>query len=192
MTIPTQKTDESGEARGAIAAERHVADLRQAFDASFAAPPRDVERSGHLVLAIQAGGQGYVIRLSDVDGVHECRKIVPLPESPPGLLGITGIRGRLFAVHALASLLGLPASREKPRWLLLAGGDEPVAIGVTSIEACLEVNPADLVPVEGATHGEGHVREIVTLAGQARGVLVLESLVALAKRRAGETREESQ
>jgi chemotaxis signal transduction protein len=178
-----------------IAAERHVAELRQAFDASFAAPARDRDRSGALVLAIQAGGQGYAIRLSDIGGVHECRKVVPLPESPPGLLGITGIRGRLFAVHALASLLGLSSSsspHESPRWLLIAGGDEPVAIGITAIEACLEVSPADLVPVDGATDSGAHVREIVTLGGQARGVLVLESLVAIARQRAGERREGAQ
>ncbi|MDI1479450.1 chemotaxis protein CheW [Polyangium sp. y55x31] len=173
----------------AIAAERHVAELRRAFDASFAAPPRDADRSGELVLAIQAGGQGYAIRLSDIDGVHECRKVVPLPEGPPGLLGITGIRGRLFSVHALGSLLGLPTWNEKPRWLLIAGGDEPIAIGVASIEACLEVSPADLVPVDSAQEGDAHIREIVTVAGQARGVLVLESLVARALQRAGERRE---
>ncbi|HVK69136.1 MAG TPA: chemotaxis protein CheW, partial [Polyangium sp.] len=170
-------------------AERHVAELRHAFDASFAAPPRNAEQSGELVLAIQAGGQGYAIRLSDIDGVHECRKVVPLPGSPPGLLGITGIRGRLFAVHALGSLLGLPTWHEKPRWLLIAGGAEPVAIGVASIEACLEVSPAHLLPALATKDGEKHIREIVTLAGQARGVLVLESLVAIAKQRAGERRE---
>src|SRR5690606_4254187 len=70
----------------AVAASRHVAELRRAFDASFAAPPRDADTSGELVLAIRAAGQSYVIRLRDIDGVHECRKVVPLPQSPPGLL----------------------------------------------------------------------------------------------------------
>ncbi|MDI1442952.1 chemotaxis protein CheW [Polyangium sp. 6x1] len=195
MNVHSQERDKPSEGAQrpgvAIASERHVAELRRAFDASFAAPPRDAERSGELVLAIEAGGQGYAIRLSDIDGVHECRKLVPLPGSPPGLLGLTGIRGRLFAVHALGSLLGLPAANETPRWLLIAGGAEPVAIGVASIEACLEVNPADLVQVE-AMDGEGHVREIVTLAGRARGVLALESLVAIAKQRAGDHREGAQ
>lgn len=165
----------------------HALALRRAFDASFAAPSREAEQAGALVLAIRAGSQSYAVRLSDIDGVHECRKIVPLPGSPPGLRGITGIRGRLFAVHALASLLGLPEPREKPRWLLLAGGDAPIAMSVTAIEACLEVSPADLVPAAG--DGEGFVRELVTIAGQTRGVLVLEPLVALAKTRAGERRD---
>ncbi|MDC3952997.1 chemotaxis protein CheW [Polyangium jinanense] len=193
MNGRSQERDKSGDEAPVsapnIAAERHVVELRRAFDTSFAAPPRDAERSGELVLAIQAGGQGYALRLSDIDGVHECRKVVPLPEGPPGLLGITGIRGRLFAVHALGALLGLPTWNEKPRWLLIAGGDEPIAIGVASIEACLEVSPADLVPVDSAKEDEAHVREIVTLAGEARGVLVLESLVARALERAGERRE---
>ncbi|MDC0740315.1 chemotaxis protein CheW [Polyangium mundeleinium] len=196
MNVRSQGRDKPGDGAplpgGAIAAGRHVAELRHAFDASFATPPRHADQSGELVLAIQAGGQGYAIRLSDIDGVHECRKVVSLPGSPPGLLGITGIRGRLFAVHALGALLGLPMWNEKPRWLLIAGGAEPVALGVASIEACLEVSPADLLPALSTKDGEGHIREIVTLAGQTRGVLVLESLVAIAKQRAGERREGAQ
>ncbi len=191
----TKRTGITGDTRGevssagaiAAAPERHVTELRHAFDASFAAPPRDADTSGELVLAIRAAGHGYAIRLRDIDGVHECRKVVSLPQSPPGLLGVTGIRGRLYAVHALSSLLGL-SSREKPRWLLVAGGQEPVALAVEAIEACLEVSPADLVPAEGAKGGEAHIHEIVTLDGRARGVLVLDSLVTLAKQRAGDRR----
>jgi len=162
--------------------EAHLADLRRVFDASFAAPPRAAETEGELVLAIRAAGKAWAIRLRDVDGVHECRKIVPLPESPPSLLGITAIRGRLYAAHLLSKLLGGDAA-ETPRWLVIAGGDEPLGLAIEAIDACLEVSPAEIVAVESGEAGGGaFVREIVMQGALARGILDIPTLVARARR----------
>jgi len=167
------------EPKGAAKVAEHREALRRSFDAAFAELPREAETGGELFLAIRAGGEPYAIRLRDIQGVFECRKVVALPCSPPGLAGITSIRGRLYGVHVLSSLLGRSPLGERPRWLLIAGGEEPIALSIESIEACIEVRQDDLV----LTEGREFVREMVTRRGRGYGILMLEALVSLALRR---------
>lgn len=166
--------------------EEHLAELRRAFDASFAAPARANEAEGELFLSIRSGGQSFAVRLGDIAGVHECHKIVALPGSAPTLAGLAGIRGRLYAVHVLSALLGIDAPSEKVQWLLIAAGEEPLALGVESIEACVEVAPDELRPAEGPAAEREHVRELLVREGKTRWVLAISSLVELALQGAAE------
>lgn len=85
---------------------RRLEELRRAFDDSFALPalPQDVDQED--MLGIRVGSLHFAVRVNDLAGVHACRKIVALPESVDGLLGVVGLRGRLVAVYDLAELLG--------------------------------------------------------------------------------------
>jgi purine-binding chemotaxis protein CheW len=167
--------------------EERLAELRRVFDGSFAVPARLGVTEGELFLAVRTSAGRFAIRLTDVLEVHECRKVVPLPGSPPGLLGISGIRGRLYAVHALSSLLGPSAPGERHRWLLIAGSEAPIALSVEAIEACLEVRADELRAIEPAAAGHGaHVRELLVRDGEARGVLDVAAIVARALQRAQE------
>lgn len=167
--------------------EARLAELRQAFDGSFAVPAHLGVIEGEPFLAVRTSAGRFAVRLTDVLEVHECRKIVPLPGSPPGLLGISAIRGRLYAVHALSSLLGVSAPGERHRWLLIAGREAPIAFSVEAIEACLEVHADELRAIEPAGAGHGaHLRELLVRAGEVRGVLDVAALVARALERAQE------
>jgi chemotaxis signal transduction protein len=113
--------------------ERRLAELRRAFDDSFAQPPPPAPGPGDWVefLLIQAGEQPYALRIGELSGLESDRKIVPLPAAPgstaPWLLGLCAVRGQLAPVFDLAAILGLPpplpggpgARKESPRWMVL-------------------------------------------------------------------------
>jgi chemotaxis signal transduction protein len=85
---------------------RRLEELRRAFDDSFALPALPQEVDQEDMLGIRVGSLQFAVRVNDLAGVHACRKIVALPESVEGLLGVVGLRGRLVAVYDLAELLG--------------------------------------------------------------------------------------
>src|SRR4029079_15975388 len=104
-------------------------ELRRSFDASFAAPVPERGAAPERVLALRAGATRLAVRLSDVAAIQRLPRRVALPDAPPGLLGLVGVRGRLVAVYRLARLLGSDAD-EDPRWLVLGRGDEPLGLAL--------------------------------------------------------------
>lgn len=161
-----------------------VAELRRAFDQSFAEAPGASEKAGDLVLAIRAGSDQYVVRLSEIAGIHECPKIVPLPGTKPACLGLVGLRGRLHGVFRLSTLLGGTSGQTMPRWLLGAPGRDAPTFAVESIEACLAISPQEVRPVEQVNDTHAHLRELFIRDGVVRGLLHVPSLVGLAAGRA--------
>ena len=127
-----------------------AADLGQAFDAAFAAPPRRPDPDPLDLLAIRLGQAPYAIRLSEISGLATRRKVVPLPCRTPELLGLAGIRGSLVPVYGLAALLGEESAHEGNRWLLLCGTREPVALAFADLEGYLRVPRSDLLPADPA------------------------------------------
>jgi chemotaxis signal transduction protein len=159
----------------------HVAELRQAFDQSFAEAAGTAEKAGDLVLAIRAGSDQHVVRLSEIAGIHVCPKIVALPGTTPTCLGLVGLRGRLHAVFRLSALLGDQRGQPPPRWLLIAPGRDAPTFAVDAVDACLAVAPEELRPVGDASHGEGHLHALFVRDGIVRGLLHVPTLVARAQ-----------
>lgn len=124
---------------------QRLAELRAEFDASFARPAARVEARWEVLLRLRVGGSPLAVPLERLAGLHALPRVVALPGSPPGLLGVTGLRGQLVAVHDLAVRLGLP-SDERPRWLLLSGGERRVGLAVGGFEGQLRVPPEQLLP----------------------------------------------
>lgn len=58
-------------------------------------------------LAIQAGDRGYLLNLDDVSEVAPVTHITLAPLTQPWFLGVTNVRGTLYAVSDLALWLGL-------------------------------------------------------------------------------------
>jgi chemotaxis signal transduction protein len=125
---------------------QRLAGLRQEFDASFARPAIQAEPPREVLLRLRVGGSLLGVRLSQLAGLHELPRMVALPGSPPGLLGVVGLRGQLVAVHELATRLGLPAEAQRPRWLLLCAADHRLGLAVGGFEGQLRVDPGQLRP----------------------------------------------
>lgn len=162
--------------------EQRLLALRRAFDESFAAPPRASEEQRKSLLVVRTGDGRFAVRLDDLAGIEQSPAIVPLPGGAPGLLGLVGIRGRLFAVYPLGDLVDRPAQRA-PRWLLLTASEQGVAFAVDEIDAFVQALEGDVVPADGGGMGE-HVREVLRDGAALRPVISVRSLLAAVEQRA--------
>jgi chemotaxis signal transduction protein len=128
---------------------RRLAELKAEFDASFSRPVVLAEARWEVLLRLRVGGTVLAVPLEQLEGLHALPRIVALPDSPPGLLGVVGLRGQLVAVHSLAACLGLPPD-EQPRWLLLGDAGQRVGLAAGGFEGQLRVPPEQLQPHVGA------------------------------------------
>jgi hypothetical protein len=150
--------------------------LRAEFDAAFGAPPRRASQAVGL-LAIRIGNAAFAVRLLQAGGLVTVRAIAPVPSRRPELLGIAALRGEVLPVYSLARLVLRADDVEPPRWLILAGAPDRVALAFAAFDGHLVAAASDLHPL---VEGEGrtdHVMEIQAGA-PARPVLSLPSLVA--------------
>ncbi|MBI4568232.1 MAG: chemotaxis protein CheW [Planctomycetes bacterium] len=158
-----------------------AAELRRAFDLSFAAPGLAASRDDVAFLAVRAGTGSFALALAEVAGVQVNAIITPLPGAPPDLLGLACVRGTILPVYDLARLLGCP-SPTPPRWLAVAAGagTSPVAFGFHGYEGLARVSRAQVVAeVGGQAPGEPPPpREVLRHGGIARPVVHLAALVA--------------
>jgi chemotaxis signal transduction protein len=150
---------------------------RRAFDGVFAAPLSTRRQDLEPFLTLRISSSAYAVRVLEIAGLATARKIVPLANAVPAMLGLTAVRGRLFPVYCLQALLGdLPPS-EPPRWFVLCSGVDPLALGFAELEGHVLLPRSELF---AASPGEGrrrHVRELVRAADEVRGVIDVSSLV---------------
>jgi purine-binding chemotaxis protein CheW len=126
-----------------------LAALKTEFDASIARPAARAEVHSEVLLRLRVGGSPLAVPLRQLAGLHALPRVVSLPGGPADLMGVVGLRGQLVAVHDLAARLGLP-SDERPRWLLLCGGERRLGLAVGGFEGQLRVSAEQLQPYTDA------------------------------------------
>ncbi|MGH8187268.1 MAG: chemotaxis protein CheW, partial [Steroidobacteraceae bacterium] len=177
--------------RESMTAEGHpqtdrVAELRAAFDRSFAeAPSREVAALEDL-LDIRVGTTPYALRVAEMSGLFADVKITPMPTRIPGLVGISGLRGSLLPVYDLRAMLGHTMDTNA-RWLAIAAS-VPLGLLFDRFEGHVRVRRDAIVP-----QGSGdvrHVREVVQLNGIVRPIVsivsILETVTSLVQAGASE------
>lgn len=155
-----------------------LAELRAAFDETFAVPPVLPEAPGERLLALRIGTEAYAVRLAEIASIQSQKRVVPLPGGPEGLRGLAGIRGRLVAVYSLASLLGIRGAGEE-NWLVLTQGAEPIGLSFPAFEGFLE--ESTLYPAQERESEQ--VREVLRAGSVIRGVVHLPAVVEAIQRR---------
>lgn len=170
-----------------MSADDTLSTLRREFDAGFAGAPR--LETAHLenLLAIRLGGDGYVLRVAQIAGLHADKAVSPLPTPVAELRGLAGFRGRPAPVYDLAALLGYPAAATT-RWLILARAAEPLALAFEAFEAHFSIAASGIVRAPGATLDVApalrpQVFDAVRFDGAMRPVIDLESIVDTIRRR---------
>jgi chemotaxis signal transduction protein len=157
--------------------------LRRRFDASFAAPAQvRRERVEHL-LAIRVDAHPYVLRLSEVAGLHADLQVVRIPSPAAHLLGIVGLRGVMAPVYDLAGFLGHPRAAT-PRWAVFARAPEFVGFAFEAFDSHLQVTDESSATADdeaGSVAGGRHVRGAIRAAGVLRPIIHLASVVATLK-----------
>lgn len=128
------------------------------------------------VIAFRLGGELHACDIQLVEEVVTKRRVHPLPDMPPRLLGMLRLRGELVPVLDLAPLLELTLDAEVPAILVVAMGDARLGIAVDATHDVVSLSPADYRP---APHGGGERDRFV--AGVARVGGALLNLVDLAE-----------
>lgn len=65
-------------------------------------------------LALEIGGESWVVRLADLSEVMPVPPLTPVPNTRPWFTGIANIRGRLYGVADLAAFMGRDAVLPSP------------------------------------------------------------------------------
>lgn len=166
-----------------------AAKMRRAFDASFALPPPQRSQDSEDLLAIRVAGDPYAFRLREITGMVAGRLVVPVPAATRDLLGLAGIRGGVVAVFALASLLGYPQAPGPPRWMILCGADEPIALAFSDFEGHLRLPTSSIHAAAAldAAAGDGrvtqHVNQVARTDAGARPLISVPLIVAAIRNR---------
>jgi chemotaxis signal transduction protein len=160
-----------------------AAELRRAFDASFASAPRDGRGDKVALLAIRVGSDPYALRVLEAAGLLQLKGVVPVPSRRTELLGVTGLRGAVVPVYSLSRLLGRGPEAEEPRWAVLCGAEDRVAVAFGSFEGHVEVAARELVSAAEGGAAREHVAHLANAGGALRPVLSLESILRAITRR---------
>ncbi len=165
-----------------------AAQLREAFDASFALPPRSASQDVVDLLALRVHHDAYAVLLDDISELVTPRRIVAVPSRTSHLLGLAGIRGGIVPVFGLASILGYPKNPDEPRWMILCGADEPIALAFSDFDGHLR-------PPTSSLHDGGDPRTTHQLVSQvahtesgARPIVSIPLVLATIRNRVGPPR----
>jgi chemotaxis signal transduction protein len=144
-------------------------EMRERFDRSFAEPVSRDEVEYVELLAIRAGGRPYALRLGQTSALHPDRPVTPLPGPLGALLGVAGFGGTVVPVYDLATLLGHPAPA-RPRWLVLAAGDPPLAFAFHELDGHARIPVASIITETGEGRNRGSLRGMALLADGIRPI----------------------
>lgn len=147
-----------------------LAALRDAFDRSFAEPPRQQVTTFEDLLAIRVGGRRYALGLADTSGLHPNPQITPVPGPLPALLGVAGFGGALVPVYDLGVVLGHP-SGQAPRWLVLARGAPAVGLAFAELDGPLRVPSEAIVRQAAGDGGRGYLCGVAPSPDGARPII---------------------
>jgi CheW-like domain. len=168
--------------------ESKAAELRQAFDLSFALPPPQASQEVEDLLTIRVAGDPYAIRLRDIAGIVAGRRVVPVPAVTLDLLGLAGIRGDVLSVFGLASILGYGQAPGSPRWMILCGAEEPIALAFSDFEGYLRLPKSSLHADENLRTTRQYVNQVASTEAGARVVISIPLVVATIRNRTGHNR----
>jgi purine-binding chemotaxis protein CheW len=153
-----------------------AAQLRQDFDRTFALPPSLAAPEVEDLLAIRVAGDPYAIRLLDIAEIVTDRSVVSVPSVTPDLLGLAGIRGGIVPVFGLSSILGYGPDPGTPRWMILCGSEEPIALAFAEFEGYLRLPASALHADENFRATHEHVKYVNQVARTPDGVRAVISI----------------
>ena len=159
-----------------------AAELRQAFDRSFAEPIATEMAATADFLAVQLGGDPYAIAMSEIAGLFSDIRVTSVPGPLPELCGVAGFRGAVTPVYDLAALLGYPPA--PGRWIVLSASRD-LAFSFDDFNDHFRTEAAAVaVPREGSGR---HVRGIAQLGSSSWQVIDIPSLIGAIRSRLPDT-----
>jgi chemotaxis signal transduction protein len=135
-----------------------------------------------------AGARVFAVFADQVDSTAEAKIPAPLPQSPPGVLGVVCVRGRMLTVldpFALVTGEINPWPAVLPNVIALSG-DEQLALAAGERLDTITISAADIEPPDVQNDEEDQARVALGIArygGQEITVLSVAHLFAAAMRR---------
>ena len=87
--------------------------------------------AGAQLLSFEVAGRRLALSAADVREVVTRRSLVPVPQAPASLLGLTNLRGTALPVISLAALLDRPEGAA--RRILVLDGESLVGLAVDTV-----------------------------------------------------------
>jgi purine-binding chemotaxis protein CheW len=113
---------------------------------------------------------------NEIATVAPWRKPTPLPQSPPTVLGVVSIQGRILTVLDLATLLdsNTVSPEQSHQHILALRGDEQLALAVEAVADTIEIGDGLLAEVSDS--GEGLVHGVINHDGAEIAILNVKGL----------------
>jgi chemotaxis signal transduction protein len=165
--------------------------LRQAFDNTFALPPSLATPELEDLLTIRVAGDPYAIRLLDIAEIISGRSVVSVPAVTPDLLGLAGIHGGIVPVFGLSSILGYGPDPGLPRWMILCGSEEPIALAFSDFEGYLQLPTSALHADESfrdTRENVKYINQVVSTPNGVRAVISIALIMATIRNRISQHR----
>jgi chemotaxis signal transduction protein len=170
----------------AVLINDRAAELREAFDRSFAQVARSEAGAAENLLGIRVGADPYVLRLGELSGLFADKKITWVPSPVSELRGIAGFRGAVLPIYDLGMLLGAPRAAA-PRWTVVLAAAR-IGLAFEGFDGFLSVQGAVIVPEARTETREWHVREILR-SEPVRPLIYVPSILEAIGRLAGQNRQ---
>jgi len=130
-------------------AESRVAEMREAFDRTFALPPPDLAVDWVDLLAVSIAGRPYAFWMTDLRAIHPTLAVTPMATSTFEFRGLAQLDAQLVPVYDLRLLFG-HASAEPPGCFVIAA-HERVALAIDVFERHVRVPRDRLISRDAAT-----------------------------------------
>ncbi len=121
------------------------------------------------------GGQAYGVPASSMERVVQMVELTPVPDAPPGSLGVINVAGQLTPVLALGE--NPPTTEPVDQKLILARSPAGMlALAAETIVGLVEANEGDLVP---AGQFSPETEKFTSLLKTPEGVVLIPNLAKL-------------
>lgn len=112
------------------------------------------------LLLFRVGGENFAVALANAEEAVESLAVHPLPGSPPGMLGVTQLRGVMLPVYAAEPIFGVSAASEANVTLIVRGELGRAGIVIDDVEDVIMADLATLRPVPGARGADPVLRGV--------------------------------
>lgn len=132
------------------------------------------------LFSFEAGGQVFAVFAEAVEGTADSKPVAPLPHSPPGVLGVLCVRGRMLtALDPVALLTGerLTWPAEVPCVVALRG-DEQLALAAESFGSTITIFDNDIEAIVDSGPDARAVAGILRYGGSEIRILSVPKLFA--------------
>jgi purine-binding chemotaxis protein CheW len=122
---------------------------------------RVASREGHAeLLVFRVGAELFATELRAVEEAVEGADVQPIPDLPPGMLGIFGLRDRTLPMYSLARVLGLACDGTGEMTLVMRPSGTRIALAVDDVDDVFDASLDAIRPVP-TTDTDGMVLGVV-------------------------------